>query len=182
MQPDWIFVSGYLEELITFTKNMKQLDVNTKVVSMTAGPSYVDYITSLGKDADYVSTPTWWHEKARWEGGDIFGPTKNYNQIFEKTFGHRPDYLTASASACGIVFQKAFEKARSLDPQKVRDAMASLEFTSFFGPIKFGPLGQNIALPGIVLQIKNNDWLVIRPKEMVDSELLYPIPNWKDRR
>lgn len=181
LKPDWIFVSGYLEELVTFTKNMKQLNLNAKVVSMTAGPSYWDYIVALGKDADYVSTPTWWHEKARWKGDDIFGSTQNYNKLFKETYKHRPDYLTASASACGVVFQKAFEKANSLDPKKVRDAMASLNFTSFFGPIKFGPVGQNIALPGIVLQIKDKDWLVIRPKVMQDRELIYPVPDWNKR-
>ena len=94
----------------------------------------------------------------------------------------RSDYLSASASACSVVFQKAIEKANSLDPVKVRDAMAALNFNSFFGPIKFGPVGQNIALPGIVLQIKDNDWLIVRPKEMMDSELIYPVPVWGTRK
>jgi branched-chain amino acid transport system substrate-binding protein len=181
LKPDWIFVSGYLEELITVTKNMKQLNVNAKAITMTAGPSYWDYIASLGRDADYISTPTWWHEKARWQGDDVFGPTQNYNKVFMDTYGHRPDYLTASASACGVSFQKAFEKADSVAPDKVRDAMASLNFTSFFGPIKFGPVGQNIALPGIVLQIKDKDWLIVRPNEMKDKELIYPVPDWEKR-
>ena len=182
INPDWIFVAGYLEELITATKNMKQLDVNAKVVSMTAGPSYYDYIEGLGKDSDYVSTPTWWHEKARWKGDDIFGANENYVNLFKKEYQHRPDYLSASASACSVVFQKAIEKANSLDPVKVRDAMAALNFNSFFGPIKFGPVGQNIALPGIVLQIKDKDWLIVRPKEMMDSELIYPVPVWGTRK
>ena len=181
LNPDWIFISGLLEDTITATKNMKQLDVNAKVISLTAGPSYLDYIKALGKDADYISTPTWWHEKARWIGDDIFGPNQNYNRIFRDTYGHTPDYLTASAATCGVVFQKAFEKANSLDVEKVRDAMASLNFKSFFGPIKFGPVGQNIALPGVTLQIKDKDWLVIKPKEIADSDLIY-FKKWKDRK
>ena len=51
---------------------------------------------------------------------------------------------------------KAIEKAGSLDPKKVRDAIAAIDFDSLYARIRYGENGQ-IVLPQIVVQIQNGE-------------------------
>ena len=47
-QPDWIFATGYINDLILIRKQMKDLGVGAPVVTMIAGPAYKEYIDAVG--------------------------------------------------------------------------------------------------------------------------------------
>ena len=63
-----------------------------------------------------------------------------------------------------LVFADAFERARSLDPEKVRDAIAGTDLMTFFGPIKFDQTGKNVAKPMVLYQVLDGDYKVVAPK------------------
>src|ERR671935_245698 len=63
-------------------------------------------------------------------------------------------YQVAESSAALIAYQHAIEKAGSLDPQAVRDALASLDIMTFYGQIKFDERGVNIYKPMAVEQLQ----------------------------
>jgi len=82
-----------------------------------------------------------------------------YVQETQRAFGHEPDYHDAEASAACLAFVLAAQKAKSTDPDKVRNALAGLDTTSFFGTIKFDRTGQNVYKPMAVIQIQNGQSL-----------------------
>ena len=89
---------------------------------------------------------------------DYFGNAEQFATEYKKRFGYEPDYHAASAVADVEAFVKAIEAANSLDPAKVRDAIARLDFDSLYGRIRFNAAGQ-ISLPQTVVQIqKGNLW------------------------
>ena len=49
--------------------------------------------------------------------------------------------------------EEAFEAANSFDKDTVRDAIAGVEMETFYGDVKFGPDGNNIAKPMFLRQI-----------------------------
>jgi len=74
------------------------------------------------------------------------------------------------------VYQRAIEKAGSLDPQKVRDAIAQTNIMTAYGPVRFNELGQNIAKGMTVVQIQNGKPVVVYPVEAAKAKFGYPLP------
>ncbi len=127
LAPQWIFVTGYINDLLLVRKQMVDQQMKAPVVSMIAGPAYQEFIDAAGASAENITSAAWWHPAVRYEGKDIFKSTVNYVKLFREKYKSTPDYAQASASAAGALFQLAIEKAGTLDPQKVRDALASLD-------------------------------------------------------
>ena len=99
----------------------------------------------------------------RFKSSDVFNSTENYVKLFQAKYGKLPDYAQASSSAAGAVLQMAIEKAGSIDPEKVRDALAATEFDTFYGPIKFGPTGQNVIADNPIFQIQDKKIVITAP-------------------
>ena len=169
-KPDWVFATGYINDLILIRKQMGDLKVSAPVVTMIAGPAYKEFVDALGPLAENVTSASWWHPAVRYKGEDVFGSTENYNKTFQAKYGFIPDYAQASASAAGVILQLAIEKAGSIDRKKVRDTLATMEVVTFWGPIKFGPDGQIISLKPPVFQVQEGKQAVIYPPEIKQSE------------
>jgi branched-chain amino acid transport system substrate-binding protein len=169
-QPEWIFATGYINDLILVRKQMADLGITAPVVTMIAGPAYKEFAEATGKLAENVTSAAWWHPAVRYTGPDVFGSTEAYNRAFEAKYRTVPDYVEASASACGVILQLAIEKAGSVDPKKVRDVLAALEVTTFYGPVKFGPTGQIVSLKPPVFQLRDGKPFVIYPDEIRQGE------------
>ncbi|MFW6076421.1 MAG: amino acid ABC transporter substrate-binding protein [Hyphomicrobiales bacterium] len=172
-QPDWIFASGYINDLILVRRQMADLGIEPKVLTMIAGPAYKEFIDALGEHAENVSSAAWWHPVVSYEGEDIFGTTSDYVAAFQAEYDAMPDYTEASSSAAGAIFQLAIDKAGSLEPQAVRDALASLDVTTFYGPIRFGETGQIVSLEPPVFQIQDGEPRVIFPDAVKQSDMRY---------
>ncbi len=168
--PDFFFATGYVNDLILIRKQMADLGVKPPAVGMVAGPAYKEFVEACGPLSENVLSASWWHPAVRYKGTSVFGPTQKYNQIFEKKYGHVPDYGHASASVAGVMLQLAIEKAGSIDPKKVRDSLASLDAMTFYGPVRFGANGQINSLKPPVFQIQGGTQVVIYPPEIKESE------------
>jgi branched-chain amino acid transport system substrate-binding protein len=171
LAPQWIFVTGYINDLLLVRKQMVDQQMKAPVVSMIAGPAYQEFIDAAGASAENITSAAWWHPAVRYEGKDIFKSTINYVKLFREKYKSTPDYAQASASAAGALFQLAIEKAGTLDPQKVRDALASLDVVTFYGPVKFGPSGQITSLEPPVFQIQGAKPVVLSPQQIKQGEL-----------
>ena len=169
--PHWIFATGYLNDLILIKKQMGDLGIEAPVVTMVAGPAYKEFVNALGKNAENITSAAWWHPAVRYTSKDVFGSTENFNKLFQAKYKLEPDYGEASSAAAGVVLQLAIEKAGTIDRKKVRDALASMNETTFFGPIKFGPSGQVISLDPPVFQVQGGKQIVIFPNGIKQGEL-----------
>lgn len=168
---DWIYVTGYTDDLIRIRKQMVDLKVTASVVTMLAGPAYPDFTEGLGDAANGVTSVTWWHPQMKFKSADIFGSTENYDKLFEAKYKKVPDYAQASSSAAGVVLQMAIEKAGTIAPEKVRDVLASTTFDTFYGPIKFGPTGQNVNADNPIFQIQNRKIVMLAPSSVKQGDL-----------
>ena len=168
---DWIYVSGYTDDLIRIRKQMSDLKVSAPIITMLAGPAYPDFTDALGDVANGVTSVTWWHPELRFKSQDLFGSTENYVSQFKARYTKQADYAQASSSAAGVVLQMAIEKAGSIEADKVRDMLASTEFRTFYGPIKFGPTGQNITADNPIFQIQNRKIVMIAPAAVKQGDL-----------
>jgi len=171
LDPQWIFVTGYINDLLLVRKQMVDQELKAPVVTMIAGPAYQDFIESAGQTAENITSASWWHPAERYEGKDIFGTTENFVKLFHDKYKSDPDYGQASAAVCGALFQMAIERAGSLDRDKVRDELAKLDVVTFWGPVKFGPNGQINSLEPPVFQIQGSKPVVLFPQAIKQGEL-----------
>ncbi|MCR6735151.1 MAG: amino acid ABC transporter substrate-binding protein [Afipia sp.] len=170
LAPQWIFVTGYINDLLLVRKQMTDQQIKASVVSMIAGPAYQEFIDAAGASGENITSAAWWHPAAQYSGKDIFGTTANYVKLFREKYKSEPDYAQASASVSGALFQLAIERAGSLDRDKVRDELAKMDVMTFWGPVKFGPTGQINSLEPPVFQIQNKKPVVLAPAIIKQGE------------
>ena len=137
-----------------------------------------------GKKSEYALCASQWHKNLSYKD-KFFGGGKKYDKDFKKEFGYAPPYQSAESSAALLVFKDAFERANSFDRDKVRDALKATDMQTFYGNIKFGPGGQNIAKPMILFQVrcKGDSWenKVVAPTKWASDKFFHPIPPWSER-
>ena len=171
LSPQWIFITGYVNDLLLVRKQMVDQQMKAPVVTMIAGPAYRDFIVSAGETAENLTSASWWHPAEEYAGKDIFGTTSNFVKLFHDKYKYDPDYGQASAAVCGALFQLAIEHADSLDRDKVRDELAKMDVVTFWGPVKFGPNGQINSLEPPVFQIQGAKPVVLFPAGIKQGDL-----------
>jgi len=180
--PDIVLNSGHLAEAIAINKAAKDLQLNAKLFAYSVGPSTPDFITSLGKDANYVMDGSQWTPQVKYKPS-FYLSVADYVTTYEKTYNATdpPDYHVAESTAACLALQKAIENAGSLNPDKVRETLAKLDVTTFFGQIKFDSRGVNTFKPMVVEQIQDGKHHTVWPKDVADASVQYPTPAWSSR-
>lgn len=176
---DAILWSGHETEALNFIRQMKQLAVNpTGMYAFTVGVPTEDFRKALGNDANYAFGMTTWLPDAslkdKW-----FGDAAEFAKEYKAKFGYDPDYHAASGAADVETYVYAIEKAGSLDPKKVREAIAGSDFDSLYAHVKYGDNGQ-IDLPQIVVQIQNGELKPVYTTDFINKPQ-YPVPAWDKR-
>ena len=179
-QVDAVLVACHETEALNFIRQMKSLDVSPKgFYAFTVGVPTEDFRKALGDDANYAFGMTTWlpeeTQKDQW-----FGNAAEFAKTYKDKFGYEPDYHAASAVADVETYAVAIPKAGSLDPKKVRDAIATVEFDSLYAHIKYGDNGQ-IVLPQVVIQIQDGKVVPIYATDFLNKPH-YPVPGWDARK
>jgi branched-chain amino acid transport system substrate-binding protein len=170
-KPDWIVITGYINDLILIRKQLGDQKVKPAVLTMINGPVYKEFVDATGPLANNVTTATWWHPAARYVAKDVFKSSENYTRLFKAKYKDDPDFTNATGSAVGVLLQLAIERAGSIDHDKVRAALAAGKFTTFFGPLSFSPEGYaNSYIPPII-QLQGGKSVVLYPKEIKNADL-----------
>jgi branched-chain amino acid transport system substrate-binding protein len=180
--PDIVVNSGHLLEAVAVNKAAKDLRFSAKMFVYSVGPTMPNFVQTLGKDADYVVTGSQWTAQAMYKP-DYYLSATQYVAAYRQKFGTQdePNYQVADATAAGVALERAIERANSLEPGRVRDALAALDVMTFFGRIKFDATGQNIYKPMMVEQIQSGRRQTIWPLEVSGASAMYPSPNWAVR-
>jgi branched-chain amino acid transport system substrate-binding protein len=174
--PDMLLGSGHENEAVTTMKEAKQLHINAKLYAFTVGPATPDFISALGTTANYVLSSSQWTPQEKYNGIDVYGTPANYAQMYQTEYGHQPSYQSAESTAAGLAFQYAIQNAGSIDPQKVRDTLASLDIMTFYGEIRFDSTGANTYKPMATIQIQNGSLVTVYPSNVANAQLSYPTP------
>lgn len=177
--PDVILWSGHEPQALNFIRQAKTLGVSPRLMySFTVGVPTADFRKALGKDAEYAFGMTPWLPSAEMKD-EWFGDGAAFARAYQERYGYQPDYHAASAVADVETFAKAIEAAGTIEPAKVRDAIARVDFGSLYGRVKFGANGQ-ISMPQTVIQIQDGQVAPIFGDDFVGKPR-YPLPPWAKR-
>lgn len=179
--PDFLLGSGHTDEAVVTMKQCRQLGINPKLYGFTVGPATPDFITALGSDSNDVIGSAQWTQQEKYKGIDVFRTPGNYGKLYKKAYGHVPSYQSASGTAVGLAFQYAIQKARSINPDKVRNALAKLRVVTFYGLLRFDSTGANTYKPMATVQIQHGTLVTVYPKKVANKKLIYPTPAFGGR-
>ncbi len=179
--PDLFLNSGHLAESLAIMQQAKELGFSPRGFGFSVGPSIPDFQTTLKADSNFVFGGSQWTADLKFNGDDLFKTPANYYDMYVKRYNYEPAYQSAQSTAVGVAYQKAIEKAGTLDRKAVRDAIAKLDFISFYGQIKFDERGINIYKPMVVEQWQNGKKTTVWPADVATAKPLWPTPPWGSR-
>jgi branched-chain amino acid transport system substrate-binding protein len=174
VKPDLLVVSGHSKGAATAARQLAEMKIDTPMVAMTHCEA-AKVISKFGATTNDILCPTQWAETLSYSG-KYFGTAAEYDKLFKATYdGYKNvPYQAAQASAAVLVWKEAFERANSLDKDKVRDAIASTDMQTFYGGIKFAAEGNNIAKPMVLRQIQNEKLNVVAPSDFASHKMNWP--------
>lgn len=179
--PDLFLNSGHFAESVAIMQQAKELNFAAKGYGFSVGPSLPDFQTTLKTDSNYVIGGTQWTADLKYVGIDLFKTPQTYNQMYKDRWGHGPSYQSATSSVSGIAYVQAIQAAGTLDPKAVRDEISKLDFTAFYGHIKFDDRGVNIYKPMVVEQWQNGSKATIWPADVASAKPQWPALPWNQR-
>lgn len=179
LKPDVLVVSGHAKGAATAIRQLDDMKVYVPMLAMTHCDS-AQIIKKFGEAAEYTLCASQWAPSLNYSD-DLFGSAQDFADLFEKTYGYAPPYQAAESAAAVEVYASAFERAGSLDPDKVRDALASTDMQTFYGNIKFDDTGKNIAKPMVLYQVQDGQYKVVAPTKWASAKLIHPMPKWSQR-
>jgi branched-chain amino acid transport system substrate-binding protein len=169
-KPDWVIVTGYINDLILARKQAGELKVGGQVYTLINGPAYQEWIDAVGPLAENVTTASWFHPVLNYKSEDVFGSTQNFVAQFKQKYNGEPDFTQASGAAVGVILQQAIERAGSKDRNAVRAELVKGGFKTFFAPISFGPTGMADSYTPPVYQIQQGNVKVVYPADIATSD------------
>ena len=141
---------------ITLLRQMKEQNLKLKYIHGWKGFWPTEFLEAVGKDANYIIHDGFWSEKSGAPGA------KELQERFVKQF--KKDSVSIGLYyANPQILAMAIEKAGSIDPAKVRDAVFGGEFKgTMMGDVKYNERGLAFK-PLIAMQWWNGDRMPVYP-------------------
>ena len=113
---------------------------------------------------------------------DVVGwSAMEFAELFFQTTARTSTYHSASAAASVGTLVQAIERANTFDVDTIADILATEEFTTLYGKVRFDANGQSMA-PSLYLQYDVNTTVqTVYPLEASSGQLVYPMPTWDHR-
>jgi len=191
-KPDIVLGGGHFEDGQLFNRQMADLDIDVKALSLIAAPMLPAYYEALGTMAEGVMGPTHWSygvtyspEAAKEVGLDWIGPSQDeFVALFKEALGKDilPDYHAAEAGAAILSLTKGIEMAGSIDSDQVRAALGKLKFMSFYGGWDIDDeTGLQIGHSMVDVQWQDGKLVIVWPPEAKTGEVCYPMPTFAEK-
>ena len=181
-EPDIVICTTHDENSLLLTRQMASTGTNTKLLYEALGPQLESFRSSLGKYANAITFPKYWDENVPY-ADPYFGSAEKFAAYYRAHFDRPLAYHTAAGAACIECFVKAMQDGGSIDPQAVRDALAALDFETFYKRIKFTADGDGdpVLLGPAVAQVQAGETPLVFPKDAAYAQPIYPMPTWEER-
>ena len=183
--PDLLLGVGRIQNDLLLARQIAQRGNSFGAVAIVAAPIQ-QFKNHLSDAAEGFLGPSQWEVTAQRpapvEGGPPdYGPT--VAQVLESVgasgaaSGAEVDYPLVQAYAAGLVAQRCVEEAGSLEPRSLREAAASLDFSTFYGRFRIdSSTGRQMGRSPLIVQWQQGRKVVVWPRSQSQGSLIYPWP------
>ncbi|MFQ6112307.1 MAG: amino acid ABC transporter substrate-binding protein [Nitrospinota bacterium] len=177
LNPDLFLENGYYPDGIALFRQIKDMDINPKMLVLNFAANFPEF-AEQGKDAEEVIAYSGWERFMNTPGN------KEFVALNDKMFGkgRRIDAHVAYGWMGAKVLELAVKKVGSLDREKIRDAIASLEFKGILpGTFRVDKTGLQVGHEWVIIQWQKGKREINWPKEVATSEFRFPFTPWRKR-
>jgi branched-chain amino acid transport system substrate-binding protein len=166
-----LFPVSYLNDLILIIRAIKQNGLQIAINGGSGGFVIPDFYKNVGSAAEGLLGVAHWNH-------DINADAQKVNEVYKQQYGEFLFEYAGGLVAQTFMIADALERAASTDPQKVRDALSTLDVSSGYaamgpgGKVKFGPDGKNIYAHPVGVQWQNADLATVFPKDEARAPLM----------
>ena len=166
-----LFPVSYLNDLILIIRAIRQNELKIAINGGSGGFVIPDFYKNVGSVGEGLLGVAHWNH-------DINADARKVNEDYKKQYGEFLFEYAGGLVAQTFMIADALERAASTDPQKVRDALSTLDVSSGYaamgpgGKVKFGPNGKNIYAHPVGVQWQHGDLATVFPKEDARAPLL----------
>jgi len=157
-----LILGGHFYESIDMRRSLKNIRWYPKAYYASVGPVTQKYYDSLKNDAELTFTSSQWEPY----GLAPYPGAKEFSENFFKRYNLNPTYHASSAYAAGQILETAIIKAKSLNRNKVRNILSSLDTITIMGRYGVDNLGVQIRHLSLVIQWQNGKKEVVGPDEI----------------
>lgn len=172
LRPDLIVPSSYYAETVLLMRTLQQQRVRVKGVYsvLNGAASNLRFIDEFPQAAENIMDCNHWHDPRKQLALDF----RKQVDVSKKGWNYN---VPLNFSAIQLLAD-AIERAASVDPGALNEALASSTFEGHimpYGPTRFEN-GQNTGAMPVVLQVQQSDIKVVYPHEFSDAKPNYPLP------
>jgi branched-chain amino acid transport system substrate-binding protein len=181
--PDVLLLVSNAADAILLTNTMAEYKVKPKAI-IASGGGHADpsFLKAVGKNGQYIFDIVEWETDVNKPG------VKEINQKFKSKYDYNLAGESVDAYIAMYVMADALERAKSLDPKAIRDALAKTKLTkgpamiASYDAIEFDETGQNKYAALVMVQIndigKGMERISVWPKgaRRAGYKPLFPIP------
>jgi branched-chain amino acid transport system substrate-binding protein len=173
--PDVLIGGTYGEDATLLVRQLKDLGWAPKIVALAIGPALPDFAENLGTDAEYVMGPTQWEPSIKATG------VPEFVNAYKAKLNRDPGYHAAGGYAAAQLLQQAVEKAGSLDNNKIRDTLMTIEAKTIYGDYKVDATGAQLAKASYLVQLQGGQRKIVWPDAVAEAKYTVPLPEWNRR-
>jgi branched-chain amino acid transport system substrate-binding protein len=180
MNPDLVYMVSYVMDAALLMRQAKELDLNPKFfIGGAAGFTLPEFQKNAGDATEFVYSATLWVDTVPYAGA------QEYAKKYFAKYKEATEYHGAEAYASMYVVADALKRAKSITPKDVRDALATTDMMTAFGPVKFisyDKKTQQNKLPTYMVQWQDGKLETVWPKEVAKKKYVFPVPKWNERK
>jgi branched-chain amino acid transport system substrate-binding protein len=162
ISPEGLILCAYPDDGYDLLEILQKVRFRPKVLSMSVGPLHPDFIRRAGRMAEGVMAPSQWEPDTRLP----FPGTKEFIEKFRNEFHQEPSYHAGTAFAACQVLEKAVRGAGSLDHDKIREFIHSMDTVTVIGRFRVDQRGMQIGHNPILIQWQQGKKEIVYPTAM----------------
>jgi branched-chain amino acid transport system substrate-binding protein len=173
LNPDIIYMVSYIMDASLLMKQAKELKLTPKMfIGGAAGFTMPEFMKNAGVAAEKVISATLWYQSLDYPGAMQY--FKNYKARYKDD----TEYHGAEAYAAAQIIADALIRAKSFNPDDIKQALSETYAMTVFGPVKFisyDKFKNQNKLPTYVVQWINGKLELVWPSSMASKQFVYPI-------
>jgi len=174
--PDVVAASTYFDDAVAIVRQMKELNVNPKMLGVTVGGDLPEFHDLLKQNAEYI------YGASQWEPALPYPGQRDFVESYKRKFSREPAYHAAAGYGGCLVYLEAVKRAGSLESDKVRAELLRLEWKTAFGEYKVDQDGFQTAHKMVLFQWQDGKKVTVWPDDLAaGAKVRYPTPPWTQR-
>ena len=161
-RPNGLILCSYPEDSYKLLALLKQAKYRPEALCLTVTAALPSFYQHVGSMAEGVFGPSQWEPDTRIP----FPGTKEFIESFKDFTSKPPSYQAGSTYAACQILERAITQSRSLDQNKLRDFILSLDTVTIIGRFRVDSTGMQVGHNPILIQWQNGKKEIVYPSSM----------------